>query len=236
MTDSNATIKKVIIALLFASALGAAILLVMPWIRTLYDPAVRESFTSFVDSLGVPGYLLMLGVQAAQVIIAIIPGEPVEIMAGALYGGFGGMILCLTGSALASAAVFSIMRRLGPRILNRIFRKKHLEEYAFMRDSRKLEVVTLLLFLTPATPKDMLTYVAGTTPMPLSRFIIITTFARIPSVVSSTYIGDSVLSGDWYVAAFIMLGMMALGVAGIFLREPIMRFCRRHSRRRSKAQ
>lgn len=232
MIYTRARVKRAVAIFALAAALCAAALICAPLIQNLYDPALREKFMAYVDSLGTPGYALMLGLQVLQVIVAIIPGEPVELMAGALFGGLGGLILCLAGSALASAAVFVLMRRLGPPLLDRIFRKKRLEEYGFMRDSRKLELVTLVLFLLPATPKDMLTYVAGTTPISMSRFIIISTLARIPSVASSTFIGDSVLSGRWHMAIIIAIITTGLGLVGIFFREQAMAFCQRHSRRR----
>jgi len=50
-------------------------------------------------------------------------------------------------------------------------------------------------------------------------------------VVSSTFIGDSVLSGNWYAALIITLATFLLGIFGIFFRERAMAFCRRHSHR-----
>lgn len=223
--------RRLAIALAAITIMGAAAIIVMPWMKTLYDPALREHFTEYVDSLGFMGRILMFGIQLLQVIVAIIPGEPVELMAGALYGGLGGLAMCLAGSVIASAGIFMAMRTFGKDMLDRLFPKKKLEEFGFIKDSRRLEAVTLILFLVPGTPKDMLTYVAGTTPIPMARFLIISTFARIPSVATSTFIGDSVLSGRWYAAVILTVVTFLIGILGIFWRERIMAFCRRHSRR-----
>ena len=223
--------RRLIIALAVIAAMGAAAMIIMPWMKTLYDPLLREKFIGYVDSLGFMGHILMFGIQLMQVVVAIIPGEPVELMAGALYGGLGGLAMCLAGSVIASAGIFIAMRTFGRGLLDRLFPKKKLAEFAFVKDSRRLETVTLILFLVPGTPKDMLTYVAGTTPIPMARFLIISTFARIPSVVSSTFIGDSVLSGRWYAAVIITVATFAVGILGIYWRERIMAFCRQHSRR-----
>ena len=236
MAQSTHMRRRLMIALGAIAVLGTAAAIVMPWMKTLYDPALRESFTSYVESLGFFGYLMMFGIQVLQVIVAIIPGEPVELMAGALYGGLGGLVTCLIGSTLASSVIFIVMRKFGQPFLDLLFPKKKLQEFSFIKDSRKLDAVTLILFLLPGTPKDMLTYVAGTTPIPMARFLIISTFARIPSVVSSTFIGDSVLSGNWYSALFITLATLLLGLAGIFFREKAMDFCRRHSHRRARTE
>ena len=235
MSRSISFKRVLIVSAAVAAALCIGAILVMPWIKTLYNPELRESFTAFVASLGFMGSILTSAIQVLKVIIAIIPGEPIELMAGVLYGGFGGLALCLAGCIAGSTLIFSLMRKLGQPILDRIFKKKKLQEYSFMQDSRKLETVTLFLFLLPGTPKDMLTYIAGTTPMPLVRFIMISTLARIPSIVTSTFIGNSVLEGHWYTALILTLVTLALGLVGIFFRERAIAFCHSISARRSKA-
>ena len=55
------------------------------------------------------------------------------------------------------------------------------------QNPKKVEMILFILFLLPGTPKDLLVYIAGLLPIKPSRFIIISTLARIPSIVSSTY-------------------------------------------------
>ena len=52
----------------------------------LTQPAARDAFVAYVRGTGVTGFLAFLGLQVLQVVVAVLPGEPVEIMAGALYG------------------------------------------------------------------------------------------------------------------------------------------------------
>ena len=72
----------------------------------------------------------------------------------------------------------------------------------------------LILFLIPGTPKDLLVYVAGLLPIKPLRFLIISTFARIPSIVSSTVAGSSIVEGNWkigvvlYALIFIVVGVI----------------------------
>ncbi len=177
-----------IVAVLLALMITATILL-MPYIRKLADPAVRAQFKAWVTSLGALGYLVMIAIQMIQIIVAFIPGEIVEILAGVMYGGFGGLLVCLIGCVIASSGIFLLSKKLGARFTQRFFTKDNLDKYSYLRDSRRMEIVVFVLFLLPGTPKDMLTYVAGTTPMKLVQFLLISTFARIPSIVSSTFIG-----------------------------------------------
>lgn len=220
-----------------ALALGIALLalfvalalIAIPWARTLYDQQARQALEEWIHSLGVWGFALVFLMQVLQVVVAIVPGEPFELIAGALYGGLGGLALCLLGCAAASALVFLLMRRFGTPLLEKLFRRSLLDRFSFLRDSKRLETVTFLLFLIPGTPKDMLTYVAGTTSIPMRRFLVLTLLARIPSVVSSTFIGDQLLAGKWYVALILTAATFALGILGIFFRERVMNFCRSHS-------
>lgn len=71
----------------------------------------------------------------------------------------------------------------------------------------------LILFLIPGTPKDLLVYIAGLLPIKPLRFIFISTFARFPSVISSTIAGENILNGNLqisviaYVVTFIIVGV-----------------------------
>lgn len=71
----------------------------------------------------------------------------------------------------------------------------------------------IILFLIPGTPKDLLVYIAALLPIKPLRFILISTFARFPSVVSSTFAGDNLLEGNWqnsiiiYAVTFLLVGI-----------------------------
>ena len=74
----------------------------------------------------------------------------------------------------------------------------------------------LILFLIPGTPKDLLVYVAGLLPIKPIKFILISTFARFPSVITSTLAGDRLAIGDWkmsiilYVVILILVAIVVL--------------------------
>ena len=219
--------KAIAIAAALLLLMIVATILLMPYIRKLADPAAREQFKAWVHSLGALGYLVMISIQIVQIVIAFIPGEIVEILAGVMYGGFGGLFICLAGCVIASSGIFLLSKKFGARFTQRFFNKSNLDKYAYLKDARKLELIVFILFLLPGTPKDMLTYVAGTTPMRLVQFILISTFARIPSIVSSTFIGNSLLHNNWPVTIAIFTVTAVLGVLGIVYKDRILDFCKR---------
>ena len=81
---------------------------------------------------------------------------------------------------------------------------------------KQIEYIMLILFLLPGTPKDLLTYLAGLLPIKPSRFIVIATLARLPSIISSTYAGATLINGNWkigllmYVGIFVVVGIAIL--------------------------
>ena len=224
--------------LLLAGALTALTVLALPYVRRLSDPETQRFIQNWIGERGVWGILILLGLQVLQVIIAFIPGEPMELLAGALCGALGGTVLCLTGTVLASACIFALSRRYGRRLLALLgFGEKQVAQWKWLQrdeQSEKADLVIFLVFLIPGTPKDMLTYVVGMTRVSLKRFLWLSTLARVPSVLSSTLIGSSVIQGEGETALILMLITGLLGILGIEAREKILAFCRRVREKREQ--
>lgn len=159
-----------------------------------------ENFRAHVQSYGAAAPLLMIGVMALQVIVAIIPGEPIELAAGFVFGWQEGSLLCLLGSAAATALVYLAVRKWGVKLVEAFFPREKILKYSFLQNEKKLNILVFVLFLIPGTPKDLITYLVGLTPMKLLTFLVLTTVARIPSVVSSTVTGHFAQSRNWTAA------------------------------------
>ena len=220
--------------LLLAGALTALTVLALPYVRRLSDPETQRFIQNWIGERGLWGILILLGLQVLQVIIAFIPGEPMELLAGALCGALGGTVLCLTGTVLASACIFALSRRYGRRLLALLgFGEKQVAQWKWLQRDEQSEKADLV-FLIPGTPKDMLTYVVGMTRVSLKRFLWLSTLARVPSVLSSTLIGSSVIQGEGETALILMLVTGLLGILGIEAREKILAFCRRVREKREQ--
>ncbi|MCR2027068.1 TVP38/TMEM64 family protein [Anaerotruncus colihominis] len=210
------------VVVLFIALTGVITALCMPFFSKLSDPAFQAQFQEWINSLGFGGWLVVLGIQIFQIVVAFIPGEPVELIAGVLYGAWGGLATCLLGVVLASSAIFFTTRRFGQRLVVRIFGQKKVDEFKFLNNAQKVETVTFILFLIPGTPKDMLTYLAGISKIKPSRFLLLSTFARIPSIITSTLMGATMSRGNWITAALVFLFTLAIGLVGLLYKQKIM--------------
>lgn len=201
--------------LLFLAVFGAVAYFVGYPLLQQYqqDP---DAFRAYIESQGVWGYLIMVGIISLQVVVAIIPGEPLEIAAGAIFGWLGGTLVCMVSFALSGALIFLAVRKWGIKLVEAFFSAEKINRFSFMRNGKKLNLLVFIMFLIPGTPKDILNYLAGLTPMKLSSFVLLTTLARIPSILSSTITGQLALDGN-LTAAIVTYGITALVSIGCII-------------------
>ena len=221
MTDKH---KKIIglCAILFFIAFMAAVFWFIgrPMIAFVEDPG---QFRAWVEGKALWGQVAFVAMFFFQVLVAIIPGEPLEICAGYAFGAIEGTLLSMIGIALGSAAVFLLVRTLGVKLVEVFFSVEKIRSLRFLKENRKRNILTFLLMFIPGTPKDLLSYFVGLTDMKLSEWLIITTIARIPSVVTSTVSG-SALAEQNYLAAVIVFAITGIiSVAGILIYNRISR-------------
>ena len=208
--------KYVLLVVVIAVIIGLIVYL-FPVVRNLSTPEGQLEFKNQVASMGALGYLALFGLQFAQIFLIIIPGEPIEILAGMCYGGIGGLIFITISACIITTIIFFAVRKFGRRFVYSFCSKERIdkiENSKLFKNPKKIEWIMLILFLIPGTPKDLLVYLAGLLPVNPLRFILISTFARIPSVVSSTFAGSNLVAGNWkfsviiYAVTFLIVGIM----------------------------
>lgn len=191
---------------------GLCIFVGLPMVRLAGEP---EAFRSWVNGHGAWGRILYVGIVALQVVVALIPGEPLELAGGYAFGALEGTILTLAGIVIGSALVFGLVRRFGVKLVEVFFSRERIESLSFLKNPKKTRVIAFLLMMIPGTPKDFLSYFAGLTKLRLGEWLAIVTIARIPSVIGSTISGGAVGSEDYLLAAITMGITLLLSLAGI---------------------
>ena len=96
-----------------------------PLIRFAREP---EVFRAWVAEHGLLGMAAYTGMVFLQVLVAIIPGEPLEIAGGYAFGAVWGTVLCLLGAFLGSVAVFAVVRKWGVPLVEVFFPREKLEK------------------------------------------------------------------------------------------------------------
>lgn len=189
-----------------------------------------ERFQQWVDSQGLLAPVLFMGMVIFQVVVAVIPGEPLEIAAGYAFGALEGTVLCVLGTLIGGVLVFLLVRRFGAQAVEVFFDLEKFRSLRFFQDRRRLTFWVFLVFFLPGTPKDVLCYFVGLTDMRLRTWILVSAVARIPSIITSTVGGSALGMGEYAFAAIAFLAALAISGLGLLAYRAICRF---HERRES---
>ncbi len=184
----------------------------VPLVRSLEEPS---RFRDFIADGGFWGRAAFVGIVILQLFVALIPGGPVQVAAGYAYGWLEGAALCLLGTAIGAACVLLFVRRFGVKAVEAFYSREQINSLGFIRNEKRLDVLIFFLYLIPGTPKDAITYFAGLTRMPVVRFIVLTTLARLPAVVLSTVSGDALVGENYGTAGALFIALCAVSLAGV---------------------
>ncbi len=208
---------KLAFFLILIITIGAVGVLLAPYLTSLSNLEDVEELIETIQGFGIFSIFIFLALQVLQIIIFVVPGEVMELVAGMLFGSFLGTVICLVGVFLGSCAIFGIARWLGFDSLHSLLKKDSSKLMAFLDQKDRLYVVLFLLFFIPGVPRDALTYFVPFTPIPLKYFLPVTMVARLPSIISSTYLGSAIFDGNLIAAIIIYVVVGALAFVGYFV-------------------
>ncbi len=208
--DKTIKRKRIIsITILVALILASVVVFLMvgkPLIRFVSD---SDRLRAWVDENWLGSRLAYIGMVVFQIVVAIIPGEPFEIAAGYAFGALEGTIICVLGSTIGGTLVFLLVKKFGVKLVEVFIPIEKIQSLKFLKDHKKRDIIVFLLFFIPGTPKDALSYFAGLTDMDVKTWLIITTIAKIPSIVTSTVGGDAIGTKK-YLFAVVVFGITVL--------------------------
>ena len=189
MIKKKAKIFKIIMFIVAILLIIGIIIYLFPVMKDLSTHEGQLAFKARIEQSGILGFLILLGLQIAQIFLVILPGEPLEILAGMCYGAIGGAIFIFFSVALTTTIIFLLVRKFGRKFIEQSFDKEKIdkiEKSKIFQNPKNIEFILAICFAITGITKDILIYVGGLLPIRPIRFILIATFCRFPSVISST--------------------------------------------------
>ncbi len=215
--DKTIKRKRIIsITILVALLLASVVVFLMvgkPLIQFVSD---SDRLRAWVDENWLGSRVAYIGMVVFQIVVAIIPGEPFEIAAGYAFGAVEGTIICVLGSTIGGTLVFLLVKMFGVKLVEVFIPIEKIQSLKFLKDHKKRDFIVFLLFFIPGTPKDALSYFAGLTDMDVKTWLIITTIAKIPSIVTSTVGGDAIGTKKYLFAVVVFGITILISVAGLW--------------------
>lgn len=218
--EKKVKIFKIILALIVLAIMIGLTIYFIPFIKQISTTEGQLAFKAELESKGWQSVLILFAIQIIQMFLAIIPGGPVEVIAGMCYGTVWGTIFIIISSAIVAAMIFLLVRKFGKSFIYSFCDEKQVEKIEnskIFQNPKKVEMVMAIIFLIPGTPKDLLTYVAGLLPINPIRFILISIIARMPTIIASTYGGSKLTNGDWHITLIANGIVLVIAIIVIFV-------------------
>lgn len=169
------------------------------WLKNLPVLLANNKFTAAI---------ILVGLQILQIIICVLPGQPIQFAASYIFGTLGGYLISVSGAIIGVIIAFFIARLLGAEAIRLIFGEEKVDEYHRKLNSGKGLLIVLLIYLVPGLPKDLVSYVAGISEMRLIPFIIVSTLGRTPPMFGSLLIGTFLQTKNY--TAIVILSIICI--------------------------
>ncbi len=222
MTKQKKKMKtiKAILLILFLVVVTFFTIKLIPLFKDLGSSEGRALFKTKIDSMGPLGAFMIIGLVFIQLLLAFLPGEPLEILAGMCYGTIGGMILIFIGVFLGSVIIFFSVKKFGKDFIITFFGKDGYDKVInnkIFKNATKVELILFILYFIPGTPKDIFTYIGGLIPIKPMNFLLISTLARFPSIITSTFAGSNITSGNFNVTIITFIVTFVISAIGLII-------------------
>ena len=186
-----------------------------------------RQFVTKIQSTGFWGAAILTLIQALQVVVAFIPGEFVELAAGVMFGPWLGLFICLLGLNIGTLVIFLLVKYFGRAFVDDSIGQKEFNRLKFLNDPKRSLIIMFFIFIIPGIPKDVLIYPIPLTKVKMHHFMIMSTIARIPTVISSTFVGAAVVEENYVTAVIIFVISLAIAIPGLIYNKQICDFIER---------
>ena len=130
-------LKLVMFVVALVICIGATIYL-LPVMRNLSTVEGQVAFKQKVENSGVLGLISLFALEVAQIFLFLIPGEPIEILAGMCYGALWGTVFIMASAGIISTVIFFLVRKLGKKFV-----------YKFCDENKVKKIENSKLFQNP---------------------------------------------------------------------------------------
>lgn len=186
--------RYLILAISIIVMAGLTLAVWKPLINFIENP---DSLALWIEDAGIWGPIVFMLLNAVQVLLAIIPGGPFEVAAGALFGPWAGTLMCDVAMTAGGMMTFFFVRKFGMKFIELFVDRNEIESVKFLHSNERYTRLLFLFFLLPGTPKDLMCYLVGLTDIKWTTWFFINFVGRFPAILLSA-LGGSALGEQKY--------------------------------------
>ena len=169
MEQKAARLKNILTIVLIFLLLLSGIFIIRGYFAGHFSSV--ESFQRYVGTFGIFAPVILVLIQAMQVILPVLPGFLGCIVGAGMFGAAGGFWCNYIGISAGSIIAFLLARRFGIGLVKTMLPMEKYQSWVEWVNTRKSYTVVLFLaILLPLAPDDFLCYFSGLTGMSTRRF------------------------------------------------------------------
>lgn len=225
----NISISRRLIAfgklfLLFAILIVVPLVLYLLYKDTLFNKSYLSNISNKLDDFKGFAFIPLILLQIIQIVICIIPGQPIQFASSYLYGVLGGFLISLVGAFIGTVITYYLAKFLGNDALHVIFGEEKVKSYVRKLNSSRAYVIIFLLYLIPGIPKDVTSYIAGISNIRLRPFIFLSILGRSPGVLESLLFGTFLAHRNYFGIAMLIIASIIILLICYIKRDVLLKF------------
>lgn len=229
-------IQIVIITILIGVSIFACVKLYPIFQRMQQDEEYLNATIEHIRSYGGYSWIILIGLQILQTVLAIIPSGPIVIITGMLYHPVLAVIICLVGQTLGALLVIGLVKLFGYSFLALFVDPEQPKKFKLLQDGKRCGVLMFSYLLIPFLPKDPIAFIVPFTKVKIRYFVLIHLVARLPMTIVSVIFGNSLISGN-YTAGIIIASVSAiLALLCFIFNKKIVAWLDRYTERKTKKE
>ena len=199
------------------------IMIAIPLYLFIFQKDMMKSFkslddvTAFLNAHRSKTVFMYIGIQIAQIVISVIPGQFFQIGAGYLFGFPKTLIFSVIGAFIS----FYLAKILGRESIKVLFKNHKIDNYLDHLNSQKGYTIVFLIYLIPGFPKDIVGYIGGLSNMNFKAFVLFSLLGRTPAMSVSILVGTLYYSKNYTALAIVVAVVLVITGICILKRKKI---------------
>lgn len=169
-------------------------------------------------------FLLIIGLQIIQVVICVLPGQPIQFAASYMFGVARGYLFSVIGAIIGTTISFYLAKLLGSEAMHLFFGEEKVKEYQRRLNSGRGLLIAFLIYLIPGVPKDLVSYAAGISEMRFRPFLLAATIGRSPAMLGSLLVGHFFGKQNYTAMIIVTVAVILLLLVCLIKRKELIDF------------
>ncbi len=198
---------------------------ILPGFLEILESGNRKQIEHYLTSFGsFQGMLLAFLMQFIQIVSIVLPGGPIQIAVGIIFGTITGFIICHLGYIVANVVVFAVSRKLGSKIDKFFPVEEEKSRGNFITSSDHPGFMVFLACLVPFMPNGIIPHIAAKTKVTFLDFMLAVYLGSAPCMLLLCAVGGKLMQGQYLMAGIYGAILFGTVLCLYFARNKVVEF------------